>query len=244
MSISICSTEDVERFKVVHPNEIERILRNIMEKKALVTVYSDNNKDFLVTTLVGVEMEENAVYVGCGANEAVDAPLLASREVAFNTAHDHVRVLFSTPAPIRLIRHGEAVLRVEMPKMLLRFQRREYFRLQTSTLNPVRCVIAVDEGMLETTVADISIGGVGVLAYDRDVNLRPGVVYHGCRLALPDTGNYVVSLRVRSVHEHTLRNGTVSRRAGCQFIDLPPAVETDIQRYIIRIERERRIGSL
>jgi c-di-GMP-binding flagellar brake protein YcgR len=238
------SADEIERYRIVHPGEIERILRSILDRKALVTVYSDNNRDFLVTTLIAVDTGENAIYLGGGADEKMNAPLLASRQVSFNTAHDQVRVLFTTSALTRVVRQGETMLKAPMPGELLRFQRREYFRVATSTLNPVRCLIAVEGGMLETTVADISIGGVGVLSYERDANLRPGTVYHGCRLTLPDTGNYVVSLRVRSLHEQTLRNGNVSRRAGCQFIDLPPSVETDIQRYIIRIERERRIGGL
>ena len=38
----------------------------------------------------------------------------------------------------------------------------------------------------------------------------------------------------------TLKNGRRTHRACCRFIDLPPSVETAIQRYIIRVERERR----
>lgn len=240
MKIEMCSPEEIERYKINHPVEIERILRGVMEKKALVTAYSENNRDFLVTTLIGLDPEGNAIYFGGGPDENADAALLASEVVSFNTAHDLVRVLFTTPAMTRVILYGEPVLKAAMPVELLRFQRREYYRLPTPLMNPVRCLIPLEGGMLETTVADISLGGVSVLAYDREGALGVGKVYQGCRLSLPDAGNHVVNLRICTVYEQSLKNGTISRRAGCQFMDLSPSVETDIQRYIIRVERERR----
>jgi c-di-GMP-binding flagellar brake protein YcgR len=37
----------------------------------------------------------------------------------------------------------------------------------------------------------------------------------------------------------TLRNGNKSLRAGCQFIDMRPNIQSMIQRYIIKLERDR-----
>jgi c-di-GMP-binding flagellar brake protein YcgR len=48
------------------------------------------------------------------------------------------------------------------------------------------------------------------------------------------------TLRVRSIFEFSTRSGAKHKRAGCQFIDLPGPMLTLIQRYIIRIERERK----
>lgn len=244
MKIDVCTPEEIERFKIDHPAEIERILRGVMDKKALVTAYCENNRDFLVTTLVAVDPAGKAVFFGLGPDPAVNAKLLASPEVSFNTAHDHVRVLFTTPALTEAAVAGERMLRASMPKELLRFQRREFYRLPTPMTHPVKCLIGMEGAMLDTVVVDISIGGVGVLAYSQEVALNEGEVYHGCRLSLPDAGNYVVSLRIRTVYEQVMKNGVLSRRVGCQFIDLAPSVETDIQRYIIRVERERRLGAL
>jgi c-di-GMP-binding flagellar brake protein YcgR len=240
MKIDICTPDEIERFKVDHPGEIERILSAVMAKKALVTVYSENNRDFLVTSLAAVDLPGKAVYFGAGNDPALNDALLASHEVSFNTAHDQVRVLFTTPGLTLTSLEGERVLKAQMPKELLRFQRREYYRLPTSMANPVKCLIEVKGQVLETTVLDISIGGVGVLAYTEDVGLHEGATYQGCRLSLPDAGSYMVSLHIRMIYEPTERNGVASRRLGCQFIDLAPSVETDIQRYIIRVERERR----
>lgn len=244
MGIEVGTPEEIERYKVDIPIEIERILRGVMEKKALVTVYSENNREFLVTTLIGVDGEGGAIYLGRGPEERSNAALLASREVSYNTSHDHVRVLFTTPPLQETLLDGELVLWAPLPAELLRFQRREFFRLPTSVLNPARCLIALEEGMVEATVADIGIGGIGIVTHDAAVRLRVGAEYHGCRLNLPNAGNYVVNLRVRTLYEQSLRGGGVSRRAGCQFVQLSSSVEADIQRYIMRIERDRRLGAL
>lgn len=242
--MDFCTPDEIERFKIEHPSEIERILRGIMEKRALVTAYSENNRDFVVTTLVAIDPDRRAIYFGAGPDPAIDQALATSDKVAFNTAHDQVRVLFTTPAIQQVTLGGEPVLKAEFPKELLRFQRREFYRLPTPMNNPVKCVIDLGDSLLETIVLDISIGGIGVLSYAQNAALEEGKVYHGCRLSLPESGNYLVSLRVRTLYEHTMKSGIVSRRAGCQFIDLAPSVETDIQRYIIRVERERRLNAL
>jgi len=243
MPIDSCTPEEIERFKISHPVEIERVLRGVMEKRALVTAYSANNRDFLVTTLVAIDPTAKAIYFGASPDPSTDLALMTSAEVSFNTAHDQVRVLFTTPSLTVAELGGERVLRAAMPKELMRFQRREFYRLPTPMTHPVKCLIGIEGVMLETMVLDIGIGGVGVLSYSENVNLREGEVYRGCRLFLPDAGNYVVSLRICAVYEQILKNGVSSRRVGCQFIDLAPSVETDIQRYIIRVERERRLGS-
>jgi c-di-GMP-binding flagellar brake protein YcgR len=243
MKIDMCTPEEIERFRVDHPNEIERILVGVMEKKALVTAYSDNNRDFVVTTFVAVDPDEKAIFLGLGPDPALNETLVASQQVSFNTAHDQVRVLFTTPGLEIVNLAGERVFKTAMPTEVLRFQRREYYRLPTSLVNPVKCEIDVDGRRIETTVVDISIGGVGVLAYSEGSELVEDRVYHGCRLILPDVGSYMVSLHVRVVYEPAVRNGIITRRLGCQFIDLTPSIETDIQRYIIRIERERRANA-
>jgi c-di-GMP-binding flagellar brake protein YcgR len=45
---------------------------------------------------------------------------------------------------------------------------------------------------------------------------------------------------VRSVFEMTTRSGSKSQRAGCEFVKLPGPMLTLIQRYIIKVERERK----
>jgi c-di-GMP-binding flagellar brake protein YcgR len=89
-------------------------------------------------------------------------------------------------------------------------------------------------------VIDISGGGLGVMAPPEGLEFETDHLFENCRIELPDVGTVLATLRVCNVFEFTTRSGVKSKRAGCQFVDLPGQMLTLIQRYIIRIERERK----
>lgn len=238
MKIELTSSEERNRYLVRHPAEVQRVLREVMQAKGIVTAYVDNGRERMFTTIV--DLGPDGVYLDRGADEGMNARLVSCREVVLTTTHEGVRVQFTSPALQRLRRQQTEVLRAALPGELLRLQRREYYRLVTSVVDPIRCLIFTDDGALEAIVVDLSVGGIGILAYGADIRLEVGRVYHGCRLTLPALGQHAVSLTVRSTFEVTLRNGRRSHRAGCQFTALPPGLETALQRYITRAERERR----
>lgn len=240
MKIELISSEDRGRYLVTHPREILRFLREVRDEKTIVAIYGENGKDFVLSTLLAVEDEKGFLLLEQGVDPAMNAALLASARCTFATTHDQVHIQFSSGRIDPAVLGQEAVFRVPLPREILRLQRREYYRLVTSVVNPVKCMINTNTGLMETVVVDISIGGVGILAYQEDGRLKAGEVYHGCRIALPGTGEFALSLSVRTTFDITLKNGRITHRAGCQFIDLPPSVETAIQRFIIRVERERR----
>lgn len=240
MKIELTSSEERNRYLVRHPAEVRRILREVMQDKGIVTAYADDGRQRMLTIIVDLDPVGSAVFLDCGADEGMNARLTTCREVVLSTTHDGVRVQFTSP-PLDRVRHGPGeALRTALPEALLRLQRREYYRLVTSLVDPIKCRIPVGQGELEATVVDISVGGIGIIAYEQDIHLELGLVYHGCRITLPALGPFAVSLTVRSTFAVTLRNGRRSHRAGCQFIELPAGLETALQRYITRAQRERR----
>lgn len=240
MKIELISSEDRGRYLVNHPGEVQRYLREVMENKAIVAIYGENGKDFILSTLLAVDGAHDCLFLEQGVDAAMNTMLLGGRHCTFATTHDQVHIQFSSERIEAAVLGKEAVFRVPLPQEILRLQRREYYRLVTSVVNPVKCLINNGSSLMETVVVDISIGGGGGLAYQQGGQLEAGEVYHGCRIALPGTGEFALSLSVRTTFDITLKNGRLTHRAGCQFIDLPPSVETAIQRYIIRVERERR----
>jgi c-di-GMP-binding flagellar brake protein YcgR len=240
MKIELISTEDRGRYLVSHAAEIERILREVMDDKNIVALYGETSKQFLLSTLVEINAAKGYLLFEQGVDVAMNALLLAGKECTFASTHDQVHIQFSSGGIESAKLGQEDLFRVPMPKELLRLQRREYYRLVTSVINPVKCLINTGAGLMESVVVDISIGGVGVLSYPEVGSLKAGETYHGCRITLPGTGEFAVGLKVCTTFEITLKNGRLTHRAGCQFIDLPASVETAIQRYIIQVDRERR----
>lgn len=240
MQNDLLHPEDSERYRVTHAHTIARILQEIMDAKAIVSLYVEHGQDFMLSSIVGMDGNKGVLLLEQGADQDFNRQLLNAGRALCTTTHDQVHIQFTGPELKAAKLGDEAVFQVAMPKEMLRLQRRESYRLATSVVNPVKCLINLGGQFLETVVIDISIGGIGILAYEGIGRLKAGDVYHGCRIELPGTGTFAVSLTVCTTFDVTLRNGRLTHRAGCQFIDLPPSVETEIQRYIIRVERERR----
>ena len=102
--------------------------------------------------------------------------------------------------------------------------------------NPFKCVIPWRKGEnIEVNIVDISVGGIGVIAYSSTIQFEPGAdaVLHCLILAMWWLGR---QSRVRV----TLKNNVKTRRSSCEFVDIAPSVQAMIQRYIIKLERDRR----
>jgi c-di-GMP-binding flagellar brake protein YcgR len=89
-------------------------------------------------------------------------------------------------------------------------------------------------------VLDISLGGVAISDSKGNIDPRTGDTLTHCEIELPEVGMLCVDLRVHSVAQITARTGVKKKRIGCSFIDLPSPMASTLQRYIMKLERERR----
>lgn len=242
MKLDLTSTDDHERYWVRQSVEVERILREVCRTGGLVSLYGENGRDFSLTRIVDVDAGTKHVWLDYGPDENVNTRLAASRTATLSSSQDGVHIQFTVSTPEKVMYKSGHAWRMSWPDRILRLQRREYYRLSTSLVHPIRCLIKASRGVMETTVMDISVGGMAVLAYEGGHVLEAGQIFHGCRLTLPDMagGEISFSLRVINTFDMRLKNGRMSHRAGCEFVDLPTSVETEIQRYILKTERERR----
>jgi c-di-GMP-binding flagellar brake protein YcgR len=161
------------------------------------------------------------------------------------TRLDHVRLQFSLSAPQPLEYAGRPALRAPVPDSVLRLQRREFFRLPTlQSVAPV-CTItnAAPDGTQKSVavrILDISGGGLAILVPPKELEFAPGVEFKDCTLQLPDGDPLKVRLIVRNLYEVERPNGTKVWRAGCQFVGHLGAAAARIQRYLFKIERDRK----
>jgi flagellar brake protein len=238
---SVASDEDDDRFLVRSRVEVAFILKAVMQAGEIVTAYFNDGKDFAITALLAVDGNAGFVILDSSKELAANKRLLGSDRISFVTSQDRVKIQFEVPAVVAIEYENRPALRIALPQSLLKFQRREYYRVETPVAKPLKCVVPQAEApSLTLTVVDISLGGVCVTGYPEAVKLEPGITLEQCRIDLPEVGLLTTTLQVRNTFEVPLRNGTVNRRAGCMFFKLPPASEAMIQRYIIRLERDRR----
>ena len=235
---------DQSKYLVYSRLEIAMILGTLAKNGSMVTAYFDSGYDFILTSIAAVRPDKDAVYIDYGADAAANQRALQSRRITFVAAHERIKIQFAAEAlrPARLA--GREVFHMALPQTLLRLQRREYFRIATPVTRPLICAIPpqaeFEQAPERVTVLDISCGGIAVLDSSQPSNVETGMRLTGCRVALPELGEVASDLVIRSTYELTFRNGAQHRRAGCEFVGMRERDRALIQRYISRLERERK----
>jgi c-di-GMP-binding flagellar brake protein YcgR len=245
LRFELMQADDYGKYLLHSKKEILFILRAMREKGSLVTVYFNQGNDFLLTTLLAITEDGSAMLLDPGSNAEMNRKALQSDKLVFIATHEKVKIQFTVKHLAKTEFEGREVFRAAIPDELLRLQRREYYRLTAPIAHPLRCTIPVKladgtKTTFETTVIDISGGGLGVMAPPEGVEFETDHLFENCRIELPEVGTVLATLRVRNVFEFTQRSGAKQKRSGCQFVDLPGHMMTLIQRYIIRVERERK----
>lgn len=227
---------------IIHSRmEILYILRAIQHKNEFVTAYFNQGNDFILTSLLDVDGDTGSLIFDFGANEALNQRALASDKIILATSQDHVKVQFVVDGLKQVEYLGRPAFKSGLPSELLKLQRREYYRLAAPMANPIKCSMTKpDGGKLEATIADISLGGIAITNYQGRITFEIGDKFSDCRIALPDIGTVTTDIEIRNEYEVTLKNGAKVQRAGCLFINLTASKQAMIQRYIIKLERERR----
>lgn len=235
------SSDDVDRYLVESVKEVAFILRAIAQKGEGVTAHFNYGNDFILTSIIHVDADSDTVILDYGANEALDRKILEARKIVFITSQDRVRIQFTANHIEKTQYEDRPAFKINLPESLIKLQRREYFRLTTPISKPLLCTFPLEEGAkVDLAIADISIGGIGVINPPPTFKFEIGAMHKGCYFTLPEIGTIVTALQIRNAFEVTMKNGVHTMRAGCMFVSLPGTMQSMIQRYIIKLERERR----
>jgi c-di-GMP-binding flagellar brake protein YcgR len=235
---------DYTQYLLRTKNEVLFILRGLLASTDHLTIYFNEGKDFLLSAVI--QVDDDGLILDYGGNAEANERALAADRLFCVTTHDKIRVQFVLRGLRQIDYQGQPAFRAALPDTVLRLQRREYYRLTTPIAHPIKCQIPVmKEGGLCTTtmeanVVDISGGGLAMMVPPVGLIFSSGDVFENCRIELPEVGVVITTLEVRNVFDVTLRTGTQVARAGCQFANLPGQMLTLIQRYIIKVERERK----
>jgi c-di-GMP-binding flagellar brake protein YcgR len=233
------SALDLDRFMLNGANEIRQLLRAIAEHGELVTLYFGSNNDFLLTSVLAASGE--AVILDYGSNEDMNRRVLTSTRLIFITTRDKIKVQWNSSRVWRVMHEGRPAFCIALPANMLRLQRREYYRLAAPIAKPLVCNVTVEGNAkkLAFSITDISIGGLAMHGPVKQAEFEIGKTYKDCEIALPGIGTLVASIAIANIFEVTMRNGNVTTRSGCRFVDLRGKMLMLLQRYINQVERER-----
>lgn len=232
--------DDYSKYSVSRKTELVYILHSIMEKGDLISASFDHGKHLMLTAIVGLDPDQDMVFLDFGSNEVLNQKICESDEILFVTLHDRVKVQFAAKKIEKTLFDGRDAFRIKLPDSLVRLQRREYFRVPVQIVNPLKCTVPLkDSHKMEVAIVDISVGGVCNILPSMDTTLEPGMIFEKCQLELPDVGTVEADMEVMNVFEVTLRSGARSKRAGCRFVNLSPKMQAMLQRYITQVDRAR-----
>jgi len=195
----------------------------------------------LVTSVLGVSSEGNHVYIDISADSQINEKITNSGHISFVT-QTGVKVRWhSSHLHLVELQDGDA-FSMPVPVVIERVQRREYFRLNTPQgSNALICKIAVAAGFMETTIVDISVGGIGIsVRGELPEMFSQGALLEGCSISLPVIGAVPTNLLVRGIWTSIkTKSGEQMSRIGLEFVGLSRGAANVIQRHIIQLEAEQ-----
>lgn len=243
LRIEVISSGNDDRYGITAPKEIELVLHQIADKGSRIALYYGDSRDFILTTLLGVN--DTGLWLEQSQNSNDNRLITESRKLVFVSSHLHIKVQFTANHVSSAMYQGYPAFYLLLPHVLYRLQRREYYRLMVPASEHLRCIIPVENPAIkrprEITVMDISCGGVGLTCMGGDAEITPGASYHDCRVDLPEIGTIIGTIVVKNLVLLTSASGNVTRRAGCEFRDLDGASTIMVQRYVMNMQRTKAI---
>jgi c-di-GMP-binding flagellar brake protein YcgR len=234
---------DYSQYILHSKTEIRAVLRSIIQNEARITAHFDQGRSLFLTSMLALRSDNTEIIFDVGGNEEVNSKALRADNLIFTVLVDKVKIQFGLDRLQRVVYQGRPAFVGAVPDDLLRLQRREFFRLSTPLVTPIRLRTTLEPGAqdFDVSLLDISGGGVGLMVPpDMASLLEKGLMLENCKISLPSEGLLIVWLCVRNLFDVTTRNGAHYSRVGCEFVNISAAQLSNVQRYIIQVERERK----
>ena len=231
---------DHEDFRIHDRFEIIGVLREIIERRSLVTL--DFGGDFIITSLLALNTENGELHFDPAQDEAANARIRAAGRLLFVALVENIKTQFETGPAVSATFEGRPALRTRMPASVLRLQRRNHFRVKAPRAEPLVCTIPMPDGALARfVVSDLSVSGIAMLAGPDLEAFQSGAIFNNCRIDVPEEGVITTSIEIRNLVPTRDAGAEGERiRFGCRFLNLAGTVESRLQRYINQLERSRR----
>lgn len=243
MSLSRPYPSDLSPYWLESTFEIRQVLKNFAKRSEKVSVVISDAYSFLTVILDVTDRGE--LILDASGDARINQKAVGENGVKVHGVLDRVDIDFSLAKGRAIEYDGAPALQFMAPAKLHKLQRREFFRLPTPMVKPLLCSLFIaEEGEPkprehQAQVLDISVGGICVQLPPKWAMLA-GEVYKDCAMAIPEQGVIRFDLAVRHAFEVENRLGKKSRRAGCEFLNMPSSGQQAVQKFMTKLERDRR----
>lgn len=236
-------TETQSPYQVDSRREIISILKGFKEKNQLISMMINHGSEIFITSVLEVDDINNAVIIDSAPGNDANQRIAAAPSVYFEGLLDRISIQFTSARLTNTTYDRRPALQMSIPQNLIRLQRREFYRINTPITQPLRAKINVEIDGNATAMyfplVDISCGGIAILDEKRLLNVEVAHRYTQCQIDLPGVESIELTLEIRNSQDLTLLNGKTNRRLGCAFTNLSSRDLASVQRYIMKLERER-----
>lgn len=237
------------RYEVNSEEEVLIILRGLQRNGARITAYLNDTLDFLLTSLLGIDVENNHLVLALDSSKALNRRAQLCSKLTCISSQGKIKIQFELDG-VDLVRLGEGTaFQGDIPTTLVRLQRRDYYRLMVPKGSPLKCLIPLVQADGKTLIHEANIVNISGRGLTLDLPLE-GLEFAvnqelpGCRIDLPSGENIAATLQVRSIYFSNLSGGRSVKRSGCQFLKMPTPVQQQLLRYILKVESERLAGKI
>jgi c-di-GMP-binding flagellar brake protein YcgR len=232
---------DLTSFSIQNPKQISSHLLLLFKHKCLLSAHFGKNDESYITTLLGINEENNALVLDYGPKEYLNHHILNASEITFETEYRGIKVSFAGDALKKITYKGEPAFSMPLPKSFSWRERRDYYRVKSPFSKSSYCqLIAEDREPINLKLYDISLTGFALLNGSKEASdlLRPGASFTRCNLMLSETGNCIISFEVSYEYLTNPDKLHKTQKVGCKFKNLSRSAEDTIQSYMQKTQRE------
>ncbi|OBU68571.1 pilus assembly protein PilZ [Stenotrophomonas maltophilia] len=231
-----------ERFLVRNPRQLRQLLRSLIDQRSLINAHIDGRDQSFPTALLALDEDDDTLLLDGSPQEACNRAAEQAGHLLCFAQLERVLVRFRLHALQRLDNDGHVAFRAPLPEELVHLQRRELYRLETPVTDSPQLLLdagAAAAEPLSMRVVDISGGGLAVIV-PIDCAVFSLQRRYPARLSLPDGPDLDIELVTCNLLPQRQPNGIEVKRVGMRFETLPRGADSAIQRYILRIDRQRK----
>lgn len=238
MSASLSDQEIEDKYFLLEKMEILNLLNDLAHRREPVSVYFNGGQDFILSILLSAKPD--GLVFDMGGDDKANARLENSEQCVFMATPDGIRVQFTGVDPKRFWWGDEEAFWVPLPERIVRMQRRDCYRNELPVVNTIRVQLSDEKGVNlgDWPLHDLSVGGLGAtVAGEPHMKIGDSIAHIVIWISDKKRLDCIGIVRHISLID---RQGKGRYRVGIEFMNLPHAMEVAIQRYIIKIEYERR----
>lgn len=242
--INILGNPDQDDYLIVSPNERRNQVKIFIRKEVAISAYviDENEKKGVEfsTVLLGINQTHDLLIFDTAPSDNINILATKGSKLYCATSVNDVPVEFVLNTPCQATLAGKSIFVTQLPDVLVRVQRREFFRVTIPSSMAASCYIRTDEQRIRVEVTDISIGGLSIVI-DGELPLEFELyeVYERCEVQLSLDESFMVNLEVRNhINKKNKKNKKITQ-IGFAYKNASGAIQSQVQRFIFNIESKR-----